>query len=99
MFISQSNIPKATSMILLRFIGYLFVINTFKYFTTGSFASPLIPKSSFEEIARTYLQFAIVLALSLVAAFLLHKRGNYIILTDVCIVVFVLVSYFAKWVM
>lgn len=97
MFIRQSTVSKITSIILLIFIGYLFVVNTFNYLTVGSFAGPLIPRNTFEEISRVYLHLAIILALGLIAAFLLHKRGKYIISIAVCIAVFVLVNYFPEW--
>jgi len=90
------SISKVASAILLLIIAYLVVINTFNYFTVGSFASPLLPKNSFEEISKLYLQFSITSALCLIIAFFFHKRGKYFISIGLTTAVFVLLNYFPE---
>lgn len=97
MFARKSNFPKLTSIILLVIVIYLFIINIFNYFTAGSFASPLIPRNTFDEISKTYLRFAVVLLACLILAFLLHKRGKYIVSIVVSVVVIVILNYFPEW--
>lgn len=84
------------SAILLLITAYLFVINTFNYFTAGNFVSPLVPKNSLEEISKTYLHFAIILAIGLIVGFFLHKRGKYIISISALALILVLLNYFPE---
>jgi hypothetical protein len=99
MFNRRSSALKITSIILLIFIGYLFVIHGINYFRVGSFASPLIPQNAFDEISRLYLHCMIFLALGLIVAFLLYKHSRYFISIVVCIVVFAIINYYPEWCM
>ena len=97
MFTRQSNFPKVICIVLLVIVGYLFIINIFNYFTAGSFVSPLIPKSTFEEIPKTYLRFALLFLSCLIIAFAFYKRGKYLISIGVSVAVIVLLNYFPEW--
>jgi len=94
--IRQLSISKVLSVIFLIITACLFVVNIFNYLTAGSFASPLMPRSSLEKISRTYLIFAIILILFLVIAFLFHKRRKYIISIFICTFVLILLNYFPE---
>ena len=97
MLVRQSNFPKLTSVFLLVIVIYLLIVNAFNYFTADSFASPLIPRSTFDEISRTHLHFSVVLLSCLIVAFLLYKRGKYIISIVVSAAVIILLNYFPEW--
>jgi hypothetical protein len=97
MFARQSNFSKLTSIIVLVIVIYFFIVNIFNYFTAGSFASPLIPRSTFDEISKIYLRFAVVLLACLIVAFLFHKREKYFISIVVSLVVIVILNYFPEW--
>jgi hypothetical protein len=84
-------------MILLIVVGYLLITNTLNVFTVQRLTSPMIPKSTLKDISRAHLHFAIVLALCLIVASFLYKRGKYTISIAVCLVVVVLLNYFPGW--
>lgn len=83
----QSNLLKLTSLVLLVIVFYCFTINVLNYFTVGSFASPLSPRSLFEEISGKYLYYLIGLLSCLLVIFLLHKHGKYLISITVSVAV------------
>ena len=94
---NKTRILKRISVITWMATFAFFAFSIIGYFRTPSqMASPIIPESTIDLIARPYLRVSCILFVCLFTAFLLHKFGKYVVSISLCALTIIFTQYFVE---